>query len=318
MPCRGSWRGGIKKVCMESFLAEVKKIGGIPLYVFDEHNEAYYFWYRAKNEGAFEGPPDLVHIDAHEDMGAVETLEKSLYPPPSNEDEDAYVEDLARKHLDISNFIRPAVLAGLIRNIYLVFPKWRNPRSRKMTRTSVASAFGEGKVLKHGLIPDAMTAKAFPDLVRYFYKRARPEDLPLKRRVILDLDLDYFACRDSNTNHMRFELEVTKEQYARRERFLAHRQLPYADLEVDFEEREAGYFAILSRKKTPEREHLPSEKEIQKEMNALFEALLERRIRPQAVTLCRSCHSGYCPAEYVELIEKLTLAALSKFLSSPD
>jgi hypothetical protein len=318
MPCRGFRRGGIKKTCMESFLAEVKKIRGIPIYVSDEHNEAFYFWHRAKHEGAFKGALDLVHIDAHDDMGAVETLEKSLYPPPSNEDEDVYVEDLARKHLDIDNFIRPAVLAGLVRNIYLVFPKWRNPRSPKMTRTSVASAFGEGKVLKHGMIPDAVTAKAFPDLVRYFYRRAQPEDLPLKRRVILDLDLDYFACRDSNTNHMRFELEITKEQYARRERFLAHRQLPFADLEVEFEEREAGYVAILSPKKTPEREHLPSEKEIQNEMNALFETLLVRRIRPQVVTLCRSCHSGYCPAEYVELIEELALAALSKFLSSQD
>jgi hypothetical protein len=251
-------------------------------------------------------------------MGAVEILEKSLYPPASNEDEDAYVENLARKHLKIHNFIRPAVLAGFIRNIYLILPKWRNPRSPKMTRTSVASAFGEGKVLKHGLLPNAVTAKAFPDLVRYFYKRVQPEELPLKRRVILDLDLDYFACRDSIQNLMRFELEITEEQYAHRERFLAHRQLPYAELEVDFEEREAGYVAILSPRKTPEREHLPSEKEIQNEMNALFEALLARRIRPQAVTICRSCHSGYCPAEYVELIEELALAALSKFLSSPD
>lgn len=34
--------------------------------------------------------------------------------------------------------------------------------------------------------------------------------MPKNRKVILDIDLDYFACRDSILNQMSYELEITE------------------------------------------------------------------------------------------------------------
>jgi len=47
---------------------------GIPLYLFDNHNHALYFWYQAHSEGIFLENAVLYHVDEHADMRIPEKM----------------------------------------------------------------------------------------------------------------------------------------------------------------------------------------------------------------------------------------------------
>ena len=102
----------------------------IPAYVFDEHNEAYYYWHRARHDGYLDRPLDLFHVDAHNDMAELQNLQHSLYW--SERDDEGYLDryqTIAYHEMSIANFLIPAVLNGLVKNVYFIFPKWRKPVS---------------------------------------------------------------------------------------------------------------------------------------------------------------------------------------------
>ena len=93
----------------------------VPIYVFDEHNDAFYFWHKAKHEGYINESIDLFHVDAHNDMGRVEKFKKSIYFPDNSKDGYLkYYENIAKNELDLGNFIMPAILNGLIKNVYFI------------------------------------------------------------------------------------------------------------------------------------------------------------------------------------------------------
>jgi len=195
------------------------KSKSIPLFIFDEHNEAFYYWHKARHDGYLNEPLDLFHIDAHSDMDRKSKLRRSIYH--SNHQGDKYLEhyeDISKNELGISNFILPAVLNGIIRNIYFIFPKWRGFKSGRK-RINISSAFGEGKVLKFDLKiekdTDPKVYKAFPDLTFVNYSMLEIDRIPKNRKAILDFDLDYFACNDSILNHMTYELEITRDQFTK-------------------------------------------------------------------------------------------------------
>jgi len=290
----------------------------IPVYIFNEHNEAFYYWQRARIEGHLHKVVDLFHIDAHDDMAKPAQFKTPIhFRGPSEKAELDYYEKFARSELNIANFIFPAVLGGLLRNVYFVFPKWRKFKpARKFF--SISSAFGEGKVLKYTIKPDATTSpmvkKAYPDLKRFHYFAMEAEKLPRYRQVILDIDMDYFSCRDSTQNHMAYELEITRQQFRNKGDFLADRTLPFSGFEFSFIEREGKCFVRIARKKGNELFHLPPEEEIEHEIDNLMTILMEKEIRPAVVTICRSCHSGYCPEEYSRFIEPRLVKKLQQLL----
>jgi hypothetical protein len=298
----------------------------IPIYTFDEHNEAFYFWHEAKRDGFIESPLDLLHVDAHDDMGRRDRFAKSLYFPEGSERGYylGYYRQLAETELDIATFILPAVLNKLVRNVYFVFPSWRNfkPKRRQM---NVCSAFGEGHILKYNLKIDSGTdplaLKAYPDFTRFHYTMLTVDKVPLNRQVLLDIDLDFFACRDSIQNHMGYQLEVTKDQFAAKEALLSDQTLRFSGLAFDFTEKDGRYFVEVSPKKGRDVSHLPSRQEIVAEIGTLVNTLIAKKIRPAAITISRSCVSGYCPREYAGFIEEELKRALiegfpSAYLSS--
>lgn len=293
-----------------------------PVYVLDEHNEAFYSWQLARIDGYLTGPVDLFHIDAHDDMGRPARFGRSIYfHGPSLEAELEYYMEFSRAELNIANFIFPAILAGLIRNVYFIYPKWRKfkPARRKW---SICSAFGEGVVLKYGIHSDAannpMVTKAFPDLKTFSYFKEEAPKLPQNREVILDIDLDYFACRDSTYNHMAYELEITGEQFQNKDIFLSEKTMPFSGFEFSFSENEGRYFARIERKKGIELFHLPTEAEIEHEIDTLVEVLKGKRIKPSVVTICRSCNSGFCPAEYSRFIERHLIEKIQPLLKKQN
>jgi hypothetical protein len=292
----------------------------VPVYTFDEHNEAFYYWHVARRRGFLDGPLDLVHVDAHDDMGLADKYERSLYCPDGTDEADylAYYRAFADEQLDIASFIVPAVLGGVVRNVYFVYPAWRTMKPARR-RLNVCSAFGEGKVIKHGLDlrgeVDRRVNLAYPDLRRFTYHVLPLEKLPQRRRVVLDIDLDFFACRDTVRNLYSYELEISAEQFAAREQFLADASLRWAGLEFAFAEKDGRYVAQVAHKKVPESVHLPADEEIREEVGKLVDTLALKGIRPAAVTVCRSCFSGYCPGEYVQAVEAEVLRGLERLLA---
>jgi len=166
----------------------------IPVYCFNEHNEAYYYWNRSRIEGDLYRPMDLIHIDAHDDMARPRDFSESLYPNcTSNTAKIKFYRRFAATQLTIADFILPAVLCGIIKNVYFVYPKWRNFKPNRKSFT-ICSAFGEGKILKYGIRikknANPLLLQAIPDLKRFQYVTGIAEELPQRRKVILDIDLE--------------------------------------------------------------------------------------------------------------------------------
>ncbi len=279
------------------------------MYIFDEHNEAFFYWHKALVESYLDPPLDLFHVDAHSDMSQLLKLENSIYY--SSHSDTSYLDyfrKISQVHLNISNFIIPAVLNGIIKNVYFIFPNWRSFK-RGRRKYNVSSAFGEGKMLKHNLSINNSTnpkvLKAFPDLIHFSYFRLALDSIPSKRKVILDFDLDYFACTDSILNHMIFKLEITKDQFDHREDFIAaNKSLPYSGLNFDFSVKNGKYYAHIAHKKTKDASFLPTKRQIDKEIDNTINILAIKKVRPVLITICRSNISGYCPPDYSVYIEK--------------
>ncbi|MEK6732145.1 MAG: UPF0489 family protein [Candidatus Omnitrophota bacterium] len=279
----------------------------IPLYAFDEHNDAFYFWHKAKFEGYLNGPLDLLHIDAHDDIDPVTSFKKSLYF--TNDKQDgylAYYQDFAKNELKINNFIRPAILTDLIKNVYFIYPKWRKFKEKKR-KFNLASVFGEGKVLKHNLRINEKTLpkvyKVFPDLKWFEFSMQKIHKIPENLNVILDIDFDYFACIDSILNHIMYELEITKEQFGQKDIFLANRTLPFSAVGFIFKKKENRYYCQVTHRKGEDISYLPPKEEVVAEIDNLVETLKIRKIKPAVITISRSCYSGYCPKDYGIFIE---------------
>jgi hypothetical protein len=237
-------------------------------------------------------------------MGSPESFRRSLYAP--TDDDIAYHRDFSDTELSNGNFIVPAVLVGLVKNVYFIYPEWRKYKPDHK-RLYVASVFGEGKHIRYGKgiaenMGDKMS-KVLPDLVSYGFTQIPTAHIPENRRVILDIDLDYFACRDSIRNAFHYELAITAEQYHNRENLLSDVTLPFVGFSFEFLERNGEYAVRIRPKPAKEQAYLPSPEEIRMEICALIDNLQAKNTQPAVVTIARSCISGYCPIEYVDLIE---------------
>ena len=299
---------------------EEKGVAGLTtISIFDEHNKAFSAWHGALHHGILQEPLDLFHVDAHDDMGRPAAFSRSLYcdAPPATKEYLNYYAGFAEVELGIGDFILPAVLCGLIRNVYFVTPAWRNVKRLRKT-CNVASVFGEGRLLKYDLVATSPRGEkmvsAYPDRKVFRYVACEAARIPTGRRVILDIDFDYFACRDSVANEHAYELEITPEQFLRKEVFLSDRRLPYSGLEFTFSQRHGRYYATAGFKKIRDASHLPTHEELANDMDDLISTLEKKGVRPALVTVSRSCRSGYCPADYSRAIETPLLRSLDNWL----
>jgi hypothetical protein len=280
----------------------------VPHYICDEHNGAFYFWHKARHEGLLEEPLDLFHLDAHSDMSSPSLVRKSLYYPIGGKDTYLeYYDDFAETELDINNFIVPAILNGIIRNVYFIYPPWRKLTPSRRT-LNISSAFGEGKLLKYNVTREkgadpGILHQALPDLKHFRYHAMDIERLPAKRKVILDIDLDYFACMDSRPPVIGYELEITREEFINKTMNLGKKSFMFSLLETSFKERDNKYYAEIGPRKVNELSYMPSYDEIESEIEKVISALAKKKTIPVLITMCRSCHSGYCPKEYYQFIE---------------
>ena len=92
------------------------------------------------------------------------------------------------------------------------------------------------------------------------------------------------------------------------------RTLGFAGLDFNFLEKDDKFYVQIAHKKVTDATHLPVKEEIISEINTLMNTLKDKKIKPAVVTIARSCISGYCPNEYVEMIEAELNSKLTDFL----
>jgi hypothetical protein len=80
---------------------------GVPAVVVDNHNHAFYFWFEAVRAGRLEPGATLIHLDQHRDTRVPAS---ALAADPTLEDAFRYT----NFHLNVGNYIVPAVDAGLV------------------------------------------------------------------------------------------------------------------------------------------------------------------------------------------------------------
>jgi len=85
---------------------------GIPLYLFDNHNHAFYFWYRAYFDGIISENSILYHVDEHADMRAPDILF-----PKKDAKNLQKVFEYTNFVLNVGNYIVPALENGLFSEV---------------------------------------------------------------------------------------------------------------------------------------------------------------------------------------------------------
>jgi hypothetical protein len=86
--------------------------GGRTVYVFDNHNHAFYFWHLERIAGRIKDGALLVHIDQHKDS---RIPAKFLTPAESRDMK--LVFEYTNTYLNVGNFIPPAQKTGLVGRI---------------------------------------------------------------------------------------------------------------------------------------------------------------------------------------------------------
>ena len=90
---------------------------GKDIFIFDNHNQAFFFWLAGYMQGKIKPGLPLVHIDQHTDM-----REPTSYPDFSLSEEISLkqVFDYTNNVLNVGNFIRPALQLGLFSEVQII------------------------------------------------------------------------------------------------------------------------------------------------------------------------------------------------------
>lgn len=278
----------------------------VPVYVVEEHHEAFCVWQRAAAAGVIapEGNT-LLHVDEHSDMSLPRLGRplKSIAGP----------DDLVRftyGELDIGNFIWPSIYLGTFNRVcwMRLRHKGGSPWQRMTVcgRNADATEFITGGSLAGTPYENAPDARSME-----FSQITTADTLRTDQPVVLDIDLDYLYCNDYPDYSGR-EIEISPEAYrlfhADRYHFL--RITPGSD--VSAEERAGRYFLVFNqygRERTPLTAGTV-EPAVRERVAALMQFLERHAVNPPLVTICRSVHSGYTPATHAAFIEETMLAAL--------
>lgn len=104
---------GVEKLCYGLKNMYRYEVDGKIIYLFDNHNHAFYFWCRSLIEGKMKKGLPLVHIDQHKDMRDPKNIEVDI---DDIEDVKRYTNEV----LNVGNFIKPALNLGIFSDVRIV------------------------------------------------------------------------------------------------------------------------------------------------------------------------------------------------------
>jgi len=276
----------------------------IPLFIIEEHNEAFFLWsYFRKRNRNLSG--ELVHVDEHADLACARS---DLPFRELDRRDDRAVLRFTVDNLGIDTFISAAFHYGLVHTCHWV----KNVEMKSYTESFYVACEDES-----GTKLSMNKATELNEGVFSLFNRGTvsihggPEALPEDRNVLLDVDIDYFSSNVKPEN-FGFEIQVAKKE------FDAFNETPYHPLRLVFtqvrsERRGASYYLRVNDFTrpipSPRRCDAPS---IAKNAAGLACCLARKRIVPELVTVCRSRHSNYTPRDQWEYIEETLVRELSR------
>ncbi|MGL5694887.1 MAG: UPF0489 family protein [Peptostreptococcaceae bacterium] len=83
------------------------------VYVFDNHNHAFYFWLKSLKKGNFTKGCKLVHVDQHKDMREPDNYDVNL-------DDENDIFRYTNKVLNVGNFIKPALEHKIFSEVIII------------------------------------------------------------------------------------------------------------------------------------------------------------------------------------------------------
>ena len=277
----------------------------IPVYCMEEHHEAFYYWGLAVENGYLQKEGNtLFHIDHHDDLENGGYFWDFTKPFLNLEERKRFTYE----SLGIADFIVPALYEGTFSKMYnmkAVLPKAFQSQERFVRRVSNnALVMGEYIPFIH-----ASYRKEGNEKYKFFtYYEGSLTETERLENVVLDIDLDYFCWDDSLQTVSPKRIAITKEAY---EEYLRNPYHPFRILPrrlLRTEEIDGIYYLryeepVICEKKA-------DEAKIRKRIERFIEWIKKMEWQPKIITICRSMHSGYLPAEYAQFVEKELKAGL--------
>lgn len=283
----------------------------IPLFVMEEHHEAFLIWDHAVTRGWL--PPTgnlLLHVDEHPDLTAPH-LATPVHEVLGRPDACAR---FTYQELDIASFIVPGLHRGLFPRMHWIQLGPDVDDTAGPTTLCVHSQHGDGRQLVIG--PRDRLGPQLPADAVEVISVHQTIAVPLPAwpgPTVLDIDLDYFSCNADAGECV--ELEVSPAQY---HAFVAD---PYHPLHnhkgpwVAARERDGRYYLWLGAMPPghadPARRKVPDAEAVRR-IGEFVGFLTANHVQPALIELCRSRRSGYTPDDQCELIERTLLAGLAE------
>lgn len=276
------------------------------IYIVEEHNEAFYIWLKAFNEGLISANNTLLHFDEHADF-RYPVLKNSINKVVRADE--SFIQKFARTELHIDSFIVPAIYLGIINEFYWI--------RQDIHKTDVSEHFlrtynNEGKYFISGKktsVTGQQTGNSFT-----YVKTGAEELSKLKidpaKPVLLDIDLDYFSCCENPYIQNEIVIEITEQEY---NDFInnPYHYLHFVTAHAEVMKYNGSFFYVLNN--VPEKyqsKREVTESEIIKRIGVFVNDISSMGVVPAVVSICRSRYSGFTPFHQWEFIEKQLLSAL--------
>lgn len=277
-------------------------MSSIPLYIIEEHHEAFLIWYEAIQKKHLPAKNNtLLHVDHHSDM-LKPILRTSIHELTLDAQE---LRRFTYEELKIGDFIYPAIYQGLFNTIIWLLQPDEIAVPAPAKKYVLSTYLNEGKIFLINQV------KAFtPRSVSFIRYDITIEDTinPPPQPIVLDIDLDYFSTMGYQNNLIR--LEITQQQY---EEFNNNKYHPLRfEYHCFTEQIEDRYFMVFNQSEdiVIRNSGQVSNDEILERIDKICKWLTKNQISPAIAVICRDSYSGYIPADQREFIEQNLLTAL--------
>ena len=273
----------------------------IPVFVIEEHHEVFIAWNYAIQQGWMPAIGNcLFHVDEHSDMGTPKFNESIL----SLNGDIEKIKEFTYQELNIASFIMPACYRDIFNQVYWIRQKHKKTLY-KPVEMFIQSYNQAGKRLLSGKMKNVK--KDLPstaDRKSFDYFQRSIEQVPSNRKVILDIDLDYFSCSGNPNELEEIYIEITQNEFYR---FMddKYNRLKFSGLgRVETLKKDDKYFYVINKYNEIYSQNVKVDKDKIAERIKLFIELLHRKnVSPLMIDICRSRYSGYTPKDQYEYIE---------------
>ena len=284
-----------------------KNIDPIPIYIIEEHHEAFIVWNKAISAKRIPAQNNILfHFDEHSDLG-IPSFNRSIHGLSNNFKS---VVNFTFNELTIGSFIIPSIYLGII-NQYYWFNNKNENTPNKRSSFYVMSYNNDGLKLISGKTSDMPKNMEFNNIRMFKRFENSLYSIPANKKVLLDIDLDLFSCTGNPIILNEIQVEITKREY---ESFKKNRYHPmhYSGVPKIYAVKKNGkyYYLINYYRYTYPLSQKKSLDQISERIKIFGQQLKLKNIHPTVITICRSRHSGFTPEDQWMEIENMLLKEL--------